>query len=262
MISVVAIQDSVTLFRRQARRLRRYPEMTLLVMGMPVIFLLLFVYVFGGTLGAGLPGGGTRGDYADYVVPGILLMAVATVAQGTSTSVAMDMTQGVIARLRTLPIAHGAVLTGHVLSSVLQCLGSLVVIVAVALAVGFRPAAEPLGWLGAAALLTALSLAISWLSVASGLVARTVESASNLPMPLTLLPFLGSGFVPTDSMPAGLAAFAEHQPFTPIMDSTRGLLLDDPVAGRTLATAVAWCAALTLAGWLGARRAYARPPRA
>lgn len=259
----LAVHDSVTLLRRQLRRLWRYPELTVLLLGLPIIFLLLFVYVFGGTLGAGLPGGaGTRADYATYVVPGVLLMAVATVAQGTSTSVAMDMTQGIVARFRTLPIAQGAVLTGHVLSSVVQCLLAATVLLVLALAIGFRPAAGALDWLGVGALLVGISLAVSWIAVGCGLVARSVETASNLPMPLVLLPFLGSGFVPTDSMPPALAWFAEHQPFTPIMDALRGLLLGRAVPVETVAAAGAWIAVMALAGWLGARRAFARPTRA
>lgn len=260
--ALLTAQDSLTLLRRQARRLRRYPELTLLVAGLPLVFLLLFVYVFGGTLGAGLPGGdGTRADYTAFVVPGVLMMAIAAVAQGVAVAVAMDMTQGIIARLRTLPIARGAVLTAHVMASLLQCLAAMAVVLAVAVAIGYRPAADPLGWLGAIALLTGTSLAISWLSVACGLVARSVETASNLPMPLTLLPFLGSGFVPTDSMPTALAWFAEHQPFTPIMDTLRGLLLDTPVPAGTAWAAAAWCLGLSAVGWWAARRADARPPR-
>lgn len=262
MTATLAARDSATMLRRQVRRLQRYPELSVMLLGLPVIFLLLFVFVFGETLGAGLPGAGDRSDYAAYVLPGIMLMAVATVAQGTAVSVAMDVTQGIVARFRTLPIAPGAVLTGHVLSSVLQSLVSLVVLVGVGVAVGFRPEADALAWLGVAALMTALSVAIAWLSVACGLIARSVESASNLPMPLTLLPFLGSGFVPTDSMPAALAWFAEHQPFTPIMDTVRGLLLDTPVATSTAVTAVGWCVGLALLGRVAARRAFARPPRA
>ena len=272
-------RDSMTMLGRQLRHVKRYPELSVILLAMPLVFLLLFVYVFGGTLGAGLtpgadlaPGSGTgpagpagpagRAEYANYVVPGILLMTIAFVAAGTSTSVAMDMTQGIIARFRTMSIAPGSVLAGHVLGSVLQCLGSLTVVLGVALLVGFRPAADVAGWLGAAALLTGLSFAVAWLSVACGLVSRTVESASNYPMPLLLLPFLGSGFVPTESMPGALAWFAEYQPFTPIMDTLRALLLGMPLDTGTAWVAAAWCVGLTLLGYLGARRAYGRPRQA
>lgn len=258
------VRDCLTMLDRQLRHLWRYPELSVLVLALPIIFLLLFVYVFGGTLGAGLPGAaaGGRAEYANYVVPGILLMTIGSIAAGTATTIAMDMTQGIVARFRTLSIAPGSVLTGHVLGAVLQTLGSLVVVLGVALLVGFRPGADLTGWLGVAALLAGTSLAVAWLSVALGLTSRTVESASNYPMPLFLLPFLGSGFVPTDSMPAGLAWFAEYQPFTPIMDTLRGLLLGTPVSAGTAWTATAWCAALTVLGYLWARRLYSRPRRA
>ena len=262
-----AASDALTMLRRQLRHARRYPELTLIIIALPVILLLLFVYVFGATLGAGLgpaapQGSGARADYINYVVPGILVMTLAAQAQGTSISVAMDMTQGIIDRFRTLSISPAAVLAGHVLSAVLQGLAGLVVVVAVALLAGFRPEADVLGWLGVAGLMTLMAFAISWLAVACGLVSRTVESASNLPMPLILLPFLGSGFVPTESMPAGLAWFAEHQPFTPIMDTLRALLMGTAVDRSTAWLAVGWCVVMGLGGYLWARRAYARPRRA
>jgi ABC-2 type transport system permease protein len=262
-----AVSDSLTMLRRQLRHARRYPEMTLIIIALPVIFLLLFVYVFGGTLGAGLgptatAGTGNRAEYVNYVVPGILVMTLCAVVQGTAISVAMDMTQGIIDRFRTMSLSPASVLTGHALSSVLQSLGGVVVVLGVALLTGFRPSADLLGWLGVAGLVTLLAFALSWLCVACGLVARTVESASNLPMPLILLPFLGSGFVPTESMPAGLSWFAEHQPFTPIMDTLRALLLGTSLDRGTAWLAVGWCVVLGLAGYLWSRRAYARPRRA
>ena len=260
------VRDSMTMLGRQLRHVQRYPELTVIVLLLPIIFLLLFVYVFGGTLGAGLmpgagPSGGDRSDYANYVVPGILLMTIATIAAGTSTSVAMDMSSGIIARFRTLSISPGSVLTGHVLGATLQSLGSLVVVLLVAFLVGFRPEAGVRAWLAVAALLAGISLAIAWLSVALGLLSRSVESASNYPMPLSLLPFLGSGFVPTDSMPAGLAWFAEHQPFTPMMDTLRALLLGTTPDAGTAWTAAGWCVALSVLGWVWARRLYSATSR-
>jgi ABC-2 type transport system permease protein len=250
------------MLRRRLRHLRRYPSMTLMLAGLPVVLLLLFVYVFGGTLGAGLPGatGGGRADYADYVTPGILLIAVAGVAQGTAIAVAMDMTQGIIARFRTMAISRAAVLTGHVLGSLIQTLLSLAIVIGVALAIGFHPSASPLDWLGAIGVLALVTLALTWLTVGLGMATRSVETASNLPMPLLLLPFFGSGFVPTDSMPAGLRWFAEHQPFTPVMETLRGLLLGTPI-GDSATLAVAWCAAIALAGYVWAKALYARDPR-
>ncbi|MET7467404.1 ABC transporter permease [Micromonospora sp. NPDC005686] len=255
------VGDSATMLRRNLRHAVRYPSLTVVVIALPVIFLLLFVYVFGGTLGNGLGGvAGGRSAYADYVTPGILLLAMAGAAQGTAISVAMDMTEGIVARFRTMSIARAAVLTGHVVGAVTQTLLGLAVVVGVALLVGFRPDAGPAQWLGAVGLLTLTAFAITWLSVALGMVPKSVESASNLPMPLLLLPFLGSGFVPTDSMPGWLGWFAEHQPFTPIMETLRGLLLAGPVDGGDAVAAVAWCAGISLLGYLWARRLYDRDP--
>jgi ABC-2 type transport system permease protein len=257
------LRDSLTMLGRQLRHVQRYPEMSVIVLALPIVFLLLFVYVFGATLGAGLvPGAESatgRAEYVNYVVPGILLLTLASISTATSTSVAMDMTQGIIARFRTMAIAPGSVLAGHVFGALLQALGSVVLVILVALLVGFRPTTDAGGWLAAVALITGLTFAIAWLSVACGLVSRTVESASNYPMILILLPFLGSGFVPTDSMPAALAWFCEHQPFTPIMDTLRALLLGLPVDTHAAWLSAAWCVVLALAGYLWARQLYARP---
>ena len=218
----LAVTDSMTMLRRQLRHMLRYPSMTVLLVGTPVVILLLFVYVFGGTLGAGLPAsvaGSGRAAYLDYVTPGILLLTMAATAQGTAISVAMDMTEGIIARFRTMPIARASVLTGHVLGSVIQAVLAVVVVLAVELALGFRPDASMVEWVAVAGLVVLVAFALAWLCVALGLVSKSVETASNTPMFLLLLPFLGSGFVPTDSMPAGLRWFAQHQPFTPITET-------------------------------------------
>jgi ABC-2 type transport system permease protein len=255
-----AVRDSRTMLRRSLRRMARYPSLTLFVIGIPVVFLLLFVYVFGGTLGAGLGGpSGGRDEYVNYVVPGIILMTVAAAVQGTAISIAMDMTEGIIARFRTMAISRTAVLTGHVVGSLIQSVGSMAVVVAIALLVGFRPNATPVEWVAAAGLLALFSLALIWLSVALGLKAKSVETASNSPMFLTLLPFLGSGFVPTDSMPTGLRWFAEYQPFTPVIETTRGLLLGTAI-GNDAVIAIAWCVGIGVPSYLWARRLFNRPP--
>ncbi|MFG1846315.1 ABC transporter permease [Micromonospora carbonacea] len=259
------LRDSATMLRRSLRRMLRYPSMTVTLVAMPVVFLLLFVYVFGGTLGAGLggavPGGaaGGRAAYATYVAPAIILMTVTAAVQGTAITIAMDLTEGIVARFRTMHIARVSVLTGHVLGSLIQAAFSVAVVTGVALLVGFRPTAGPGGWLAAAGFLAAVAFALVWLAVALGQVSGSVETASNLPMPLVLLPFLGSGFVPTDSMPAGLRWFAEHQPFTPIIETLRGLLMDEPVGGDAW-VALAWCAAIALGGYLWSRRLFNREP--
>jgi ABC-2 type transport system permease protein len=255
-----AVSDSMTMLRRNIRHMSRYPELTLMLVGIPVIFLLLFVYVFGGTLGAGLgSASGGRREYINYVVPGILLMAVAGAAQGTAISVAMDVTEGIIARFRTMAIFRRSVLTGHVLGNMIQTTLSLAVVFMVSLLIGFRPTAGPVDWIATIGVLAMTTLALTWLCVALGLASKSVETASNLPMPLMLLPFLGSGFVPTASMPVGLRWFAEYQPFTPVIETLRGLLLGTPIDNSAF-IAIAWCAAITLAGYLWARRAFNRDP--
>jgi ABC-2 type transport system permease protein len=249
----LAARDSSTMVRRQLKRLLRYPSMTVQLVVTPVIILLLFVYVFGGTLGDGLGGG--RGAYVNYVVPGILLMAAATAATGTAVMVATDMTEGIIARFRTMRISRASVLTGHVVASVIQQLIGMAVVIGIALAIGFRPKATALEWLAAIAMLTLFVVAITWLSVALGLKSPTPEAASNAPMPLVFLPFLGSGFVPTDSMPTVLRWFAEYQPFTPIMETVRGLLLGTPV-GNSAAIATAWCTGIAVLSYLWAKHTF------
>ncbi len=254
------LSDSATMLRRNLRHMQRYPSLTLFMIGIPVVLLLLFVFVFGGTLGAGLGGvSGGRDRYLAYLVPGILLLTVATAAQGTAISVAMDMTEGIVARFRTMAISRASVLTGHVVGSVIQTALALVVVMGVALLIGFRPTTGPLAWVAAAGLLALTSLALTWLSVALGMSTRSVETASNLPMFLMLLLFLGSGFVPTQTMPDGLRWFAENQPFTPIIETLRGLLLGTPI-GDSGVIAVAWCVAISLVGFLWARRLYEREP--
>ncbi|HEU4355206.1 MAG TPA: ABC transporter permease [Actinomycetota bacterium] len=255
-----ALRDSATMLRRNLKHMVRYPSMSLLVVGIPVVLLLLFVYVFGGTMGAGLGvASGGRAEYLAYVTPGILLLAVAGVAQGTAISVSMDMAEGIIARFRTMGISRGAVLAGHVLGNTLQTLLGLVAVIGVALAIGFRPDAGPVEWLAAIGLLAIVTLAVTWLSAAFGLKARSVETASNLVMPLMLLLFLGSGFAPIESMPVGMRWFAEHQPFTPVTETLRGLLMGTAI-GHDAAFAVGWCVLIGVAGYRWAMRLYDRDP--
>jgi ABC-2 type transport system permease protein len=255
----LVMADSTTMLRRNLRRMRRYPSLTFFVAGMPVVFLLLFVYVFGGTLGAGLGGtGGGRTDYIAYVVPGILVITVAGAGQGTAISVAMDMAEGIIARFRTMAIARASVLAGHVIGSVIQTMLALAIVMIAAVLIGFRPTTGPVEWLAAAGVLGLVSVAMTWLCVALGMVSKSVETASNLPMFLILLPFLSSGFVPTESLPGPLAWFAEHQPFTPMIETVRGLLLGTPIGSSGWLT-VAWCVGISVVGYLWALRLYERP---
>ncbi len=250
--------DSTTMVRRNLRRIRRYPSLTIFIAGTPVVFLLIFVYVLGGTLGAGLPGtAGDRDAYLAYVLPGILLITVVGAAQGTALAIAMDMSEGIINRFRTMAVARSSVLVGHVVGSTIQTLLALAIVMAVAVLIGFRPSTGPIEWLAALGLVTLAALAVSWISVALGLSTTSVETASNLPIFLILLPFLSSAFVPTGSMPDGLNWFADNQPFTPVIETVRGLLLGTPI-GNSSVVAVAWCLVLAAVGYVAATRLYER----
>ncbi|WP_326647092.1 ABC transporter permease [Streptosporangium sp. NBC_01755] len=249
------------MLRRNLKRMMRYPSMTLMLIGMPIVFLLLFVYVFGGTLGAGLGGvsggSGGRAQYVNYVTPAIILMTITAAVQGTTISIAMDMTEGIVDRFRTMAIARVSVLTGHVIGSLIQTMLSIAAVIGVALLIGFRPSAGPGDWLALIGVLVMMAFAFIWLSVAFGLASKTVESSSNVGMPLLLLPFLGSGFVPTDSMPTVLRWFAEYQPFTPLIETLRGLLMGTPI-GNNAVIAVGWCVVIALGGYLWSKRLFNR----
>ena len=250
-------RDSVTMLRRNLKHLIRYPSLTLTIIGMPVVFLLLFVYVFGGTMGAGLPGGHGRGDYLTYITPAILVMTVVSVANSTAILVAKDATEGIIDRFKTLPIARSAPLTGHVLAAMAQTTLGVLVVLAIALVLGYRGGASMAGWAGAAGMIVLMGWAVTWLCVALGLASGSVEAASNAPMPLILLPFLSSGFVPTDSMPTGLAWIAEHQPFTPIINTVRACL-EGRAPGTDAWWAIGWCVLLTVLCFWWATRLFER----
>jgi ABC-2 type transport system permease protein len=250
-----AVHDSRTMLRRNLRHALRYPSMTIATLAGPVLILLLFNYAFGGALGAGI------GDvhYIDYVAPGVILMAATAGSTATAVAVCSDMTEGIINRFRTMAIARTSILTGHVVGSMIQTLISIAFVIAIAIAIGFRPTAGPLDWLGAIGLLMLVTFALTWLSAAFGLSTKSVETASNAPLPLQFLPFLGSAIVPTDSMPDAMRAFAENQPFTPIIETLRGLLMGTEI-GDSAMLAVGWCLALALVGYLWARAAFRRDP--
>jgi ABC-2 type transport system permease protein len=261
-----ALVHSRIMLRRSLRHMQRYPSLTLMVTLMPLVFLLLFVYVFGGTLGSGLGGGsgavhgGGRSAYANYVAPAIILLAVAAAAQGTAIAVAQDMTEGIIARFRTMAVARSSVLTGHVVGATIQTLIGVVVVTAAAIAVGFRPHANAAEWLAAFGVVLLLTFAVTWLCVGLGLSAKSVETASNSPMFLILLPFLGSGFVPTASLPTAIRWFAEYEPFTPVNETLRGLLTGTKI-GDNLVITIAWCVATAVLSYVWSRRLYEREPK-
>ena len=218
-----AIADSATMLRRNLKHALRYPSVSLSTAAVPIIFLLLFVYVFGGTMGAGISGpGGSRGSYVNYLAPGIIMMTVASATVATAVSVCTDMSEGIIARFRTMAISRAAVLTGHVAGSVIQTMISVALVTGVALLAGFRPTASPAGWIGAIGVLVMLALAMSWLA-------------------------------------AGLRWFAQHQPFTPVIETLRGLLVGTPI-GNNAMIAAAWCVPIAAASYLWARSLYRRDP--
>jgi ABC-2 type transport system permease protein len=257
-------RDTATMLRRNLRHIQRYPSLTVMLLAQPVLILLLFVFVFGETLGSGVrPGlaGGGRAAYLEYVVPGILLFAIAGVGLGTAISVAADRTKGITSRFRTMGISRSAVLAGEVLGSMVQAAFVLAVVSATAVLLGYRPDGGAAGRLAAFALALAISFAVIWICLALGLNSRSVETASNTPLLLIVLMFLSSAFVPAGSYPVGLRWFAEHQPFTPMVEGVRGLL-DGTPDGATVLIAVAWCAVLSLVGYLWARHLYEREPAA
>ena len=251
-MTAYVMSDTRTLLHRNLMHARRYPVMSLSTLLMPLIFLLLFRYAFGTALGHGI-----GGSYINYLTPGMLVMTGTASMVGTSVAVCTDMTEGIVDRLRTMSISRFALLSGHVLGNVIQTLLSMGLLLGVAVAIGFRPDAGALEWLGAIGIAALTAWAMTWVAMAMGLSAKAPEGASNLPMPLILLPFLSSAFVPAASMSPGLREFAEYQPFTPITETLRGLLLGTHI-GTDWITAVAWCLGLTVAGYVASRRLFDR----
>ncbi|MFH9199971.1 ABC transporter permease [Streptomyces anulatus] len=257
----LAVHDSNTMLRRNLLHARRYPSLTLNLLLTPIMMLLLFVYIFGDVMSAGI-GGADRSDYIAYIVPGILLMTIGSTVIGAAVSVSTDMTEGIIARFRTMAIHRGSVIIGHVIGSVLQVLASLVLVGAVAVAVGFRSTdATALEWLAAFGLLALFALAFTWIAVGMGLASPNAEAAGNMAMPLILLPLISSAFIPVETMPGWFRPIAEYQPFTPAIETLRGLLLGTEI-GHNGWLAVAWCLALTALGYLWSKSLFDREPAA
>ncbi|WP_406493645.1 ABC transporter permease [Streptomyces sp. NBC_00846] len=258
----LAVRDSSTMLRRNLLHARRYPSLTLNLLLTPIVLLLLFVYVFGDVMSAGIGGGGAdRSAYIAYLVPGLLLMTIGSTTIGTAVSVSNDMTEGIIARFRTMAIHRGSVLVGHVVGSVLQSVVSVVLVGAVAVAIGFRSTdATALEWIAAFGLLTLFALALTWIAVGMGMVSPNVEAASNNAMPLIFLPLISSAFVPVDAMPGWFQPIAEYQPFTPAIETLRGLLLGTEI-GHNGWLAVAWCLGLTVLGYFWSKATFNRDPK-
>ncbi|MGW3290336.1 ABC transporter permease [Streptomyces sp. NPDC001002] len=257
-----AFRDNMTMLRRNLLHARRYPSLTLNLLLTPVILLLLFVYVFGNVMSAGITGGpADRSEYIAYLVPGILFLTVAMTSLGTAVAVCTDMTEGIMARFRTMAISRASVLIGHVIGSVIQTMMALVLVLGIGLAIGFRPDASPVEWIAAAGLMALVALALTWLAVGIGLISPNPEGASNIGTPLIMLPFLSSAFVPVDAMPGWFRWFAEYQPFSPAIETLRGLLLGTESGTKNALLAVGWCLAMTAIGYFWSKAKFNREPR-
>jgi ABC-2 type transport system permease protein len=240
--------DSLTLIGRSLRHSLRSVDALLTAVMLPVLLLLMFVYVFGGSIDTG-------GDYVDYVVPGIILLCAGFGAATTAVSVNQDMTTGVIDRFRSLDIVSSAVLTGHVAASLARNVLSTVLVLGVALLIGYSPDASPVEWLGVLGLLLLFMAAVSWLAAAFGLIASGAEAAGAFSFFILFLPYVSSAFVRPDSMPGVLETIAEYQPITPIVDTLRALMLGTPTGDA--AVAVAWCAGFAIVGCTAASLLFA-----
>lgn len=236
---MTVLADSTTMIGRSMRLSRRNVEALLMAVLLPVVLMVLFVYVFGGAIRSGT-------DYLNYVVPGIILLCVGFGAGATAVSVCADMTSGVIDRFGSLPIARSAMLTGHVVASVARNAFSALIVLGVAVAMGFRPTAGPVEWLAAAGMLALFVTAMSWLCALLGMLAGSPEAANGYTFMIMFLPYPSSAFVPTDSMPSWLQAFARNQPITSVIETVRGLLTDRPI-GEDAVLAIVWFGAIGLA---------------
>lgn len=245
------VADTVALLGRSLRHILRSPDTIITTAITPIAMLLVFAYVFGGAINTG------GGRYVDYLLPGILLITVASGVAYTALRLFTDITGGIFARFQSLPIARSAVLWAHVLTSLIANLVSLVVVVLVAVAIGFRSGAGPLAWLGVLGILVLFTLALTWLAVIAGLRAQSPDGAGAFAYPLLFLPFVSSAFVPTTHMPGPLRWFAQHQPVTAIVDTLRNLYARGPL-GSGLWTALAWCIGLLVVAWALALLTYHR----
>ncbi|MEV6419107.1 ABC transporter permease [Streptomyces sp. NPDC051662] len=258
----LAVRDSSTMLRRNLLHAWRYPSATLNLLLTPIMMLLLFVYIFGDVMSAGIGGGGAdRSDYIAYIVPGLLLMTIGSTVIGAAVYISMDMTEGLIARFRTIAIHRGSIIIGHVVGSVLQSIASVVLVGAVAVAIGFRSTdANVLEWLAAFGLIALFALALTWIAIGMGLASPNPEAASNMAMPLILLPLISSAFIPADTMPGWFQPIAEYQPFTPAIETLRGLLLGTEI-GNNGWLAIAWCLGLIALGYRWSTSLFNRDPK-
>lgn len=243
--------DMSVMLGRSMRHITRSMDTIITVCLTPIAMMLLFVYVFGGAIKVGTD------NYVNYLLPGILLIAIATGISYTAYRLFMDMQRGIFARFNSMPIARSAALWGHVLTSLVANAISVAVIILVALVMGFRSSAGILSWLSVAGILALFTLALTWIAVIAGLSAKSVDGASAFSYPIIFLPFISSAFVPTESMPPVVRAFAENQPVTAIVDALRALLSGQQV-GTHLWIALAWCVGIMLVAYIFAMRIYKR----
>ncbi|MET8464121.1 ABC transporter permease [Micromonospora zamorensis] len=245
------VGDTAVLLGRSLRHIARSPDTIITTAIMPIAFMLLFVYVFGGAIETG------SDSYVNYLLPGILIITIASGISYTAFRLFLDLKGGIFERFQSMPIARSAVLWAHVLTSLVANLISIVVVVGVALIMGFRTGAGVSGWLAVAGILILFTLALTWIAVIPGLTAKTLDGASAFSYPLIFLPFVSSAFVPTGSMPGPVRAFAEHQPVTSIVNAIRDLFAQQPV-GADIWIALAWCAGILVLAYLFANVTYRR----
>ena len=248
------MKNTLILFARLVKHIIRSPETIFSAMVQPIAIMLLFVYVFGGAIKASLPDGV---NYVNFQLPGILVMAIAYNTSYTALRMFSDKGKGIFNRFTSMPINRSSALWAHVLASIVSSIAALVIVFAVALMIGFRSGANLLEWLAVAGILAMLSLALTWVAVIPGLVAKTTDGASFLAFPLVFLPLFSSAFAPTETMPKALRIFAENQPVTPIVETIRSLMNREPV-GNDIWTALAWCVGIMIVAWFFAIRAYKR----
>jgi len=243
------ISDMNVMFGRSMKHITRSADTIITVTIMPIAFMLLFVYVFGGAIESGTE------KYVNYQLPGILLIAIASGVSYTAYRLYNDVSNGVFERFHSMPIARSTVLWGHVLTSMISNVISIGVIILVALVMGFRSPAGLLQWMAVIGILGLFTLTITWVAIIAGLSAKSVDGATGFSYPLILLPFVSSAFVPTDSMPAAVRIFAENQPVTSIVDTIRALLSNEPT-GNAIWVALAWCVGILVVAYLVAVRLY------
>ncbi len=245
------LADTAVLLGRSLRHITRSLDTVITVAVTPIVLMVMFVYVFGGSIDTGSQ------SYIDYLLPGILLITIAMGISYTAFRLFTDLKSGIFERFQSMPIARSSILWAHVLTSVISTLVSLVIVVAVAFLIGFRSSAGVLAWLGVAGVLVLFTLAVTWLAVIAGLSAKSVDGAGAFSYPLIFLPFISSAFVLTDTMPGPVRAFADHQPVTSIVDTIRQLLTQEPV-GNDVWVALAWCVGLLVVAYALAMATYRR----